>query len=261
LGIVALLGAISIGGWAYSKYPDAMGSNLLAEVSGVFLEIALVVFVVDWVVSRRDKNRWKEAYPQISERIATAYTDIMRLLYVASIRDGGYADDLGRYPEFYDRLCSNLDLLRSTIEGFLLALDSRSHYSVRDLELRMRWLKDRLSRSKSEYQREFVVALELGIEFEQFCERTWEKDYKRIKAAVEAVINQKGPKAFDYSDTLDRTIVRDLRYELQQDVLDTYFKKQGPYGVLYDYKQETSMYYFVIDLLLLRHHARAGEHA
>lgn len=86
-----------------------------------------VVFVVDWVISRRERSKWKYAYPIVSERIATAYTDIMRLLYVASTRDGGYVDGLGRYPGFHERLCGNLDHLRSTIEGFVIALDSPSH--------------------------------------------------------------------------------------------------------------------------------------
>ena len=44
LGIVALVGSMGIAGWAYSKYPAEMRNNLLAEVSGVLLEIALVVF-------------------------------------------------------------------------------------------------------------------------------------------------------------------------------------------------------------------------
>ena len=185
----------------------------------------------------------------------------MRLLYVASTREAGYVDDLRRYPEFHKRLSSNLDHLRGTIEGFVIALDSPSHYLVRDLELRMRWLRDHLAKPKVDCHLEFRVAYELGRDFDRFCDETWRGEYKSIKDAVRSVVASKCPQVLDGAKTLDRPQALRLRYKLQDDVLDSQFGAARPYGAFYDYRQETSIYYFLIDLLLLPHHVEANDRA
>jgi hypothetical protein len=254
LGVSALVAAIAVGGWAYFRDPQAMQSNLLAEGAGLLLEIAVAVILVDWVISRRDKSRWKHAYPIVSDRLATAYTDVMRLLYVASTKSAGAASDVTRYREFYDRLCSNLDHLRSTIEGFVLAFDSPSHYTLRALELKMRWLKDHLASPNTDCSLQFEVALEIAKDFDAFCKRTWAGQYEKVKNTVLTVARQRYPDVLSYSKPLSRLTARNCRLELQDAVLHAQFGTQRPHGVLYDYRQETSMYYFVIDLLLLPHH-------
>lgn len=254
LAVGALLGAVSIAGWSLYAHLGDMQFNLLAELAGVLFEVAIVVLLVDWLVERRERQRWRHAYPMISDRLATAFVDAMRLLYVATVKNAGYADDASRYPAFHARLSRNLDHLRSTLEGFAVALESSAHYEVRDLELKLRWLHDRLERPVTGLEREFGVALEVAEEFDRFCTGTWRDDYGQLKASVLAVVHRVAPQVLQPQVRLERHIVLGLRYRLQDEVLDSEFKAKRPVGAFLDYRQETSMHYFIIDLVLLPHH-------
>lgn len=260
LAVGALVAAISIAGGSLYAHRTEMQFNLLAELAGVLFEVAVVVLIVDWLVERRDRQRWRHAYPMISDRLATAFVDAMRLLYVGSSKEAGYADDLSRYPAFHTRLSRNLEVLRSTIEGFAVAIESSAHYAVRDMELKLRWLHDRLERPVARPEREFGVALEVAEEFDRFCTETWPSDYGPLKASVLAVVHRVAPQVLEPQVKLQRSIVLNLRYRLQNDILDSEFRTERPVGAFFDHRQETSMHYFIIDLILLPHHVELRNH-
>ena len=257
LAVCALLAACSIVAWSLYAHRGDMQFNLLAEAAGVLFEVSLVILVVDWLVQRRERQRWRHAYPMISDRLATAFVDTMRLLYVATVRTAGYAADLERYPAFYGRLTKNLDHARSTLEGFAIALDSSAHYAARDIELKLRWLHSQLERPSATMEREFRIALECAEEFDQFCAETWRRDYEQLRSSVLAVIRKVAPEVTESMASLERAVALNLRYRLQDSVLDEVFVSSRPLGAFHDHRQETSMHYFVIDWILLRLHASA----
>lgn len=113
--------------------------NLVAELSGVLLEIAVIVLIVERISAYQRRRDARFAYDALSKRAAMIFVDIMRLLWVrasaAQMRASGH-----RHDEFREVAELHLMEYRSNIEGFATSLDPPSHELLRQADRRLSWV-------------------------------------------------------------------------------------------------------------------------
>ncbi len=88
-GLAAFLLGFSAIAFSLLLFPEQMMPNLLSEAAGVLLEISLVILIVDRLGTRQRRRDWAFAHRAVSQRMAAAMVDVVRLLSVKA-NDSAY---------------------------------------------------------------------------------------------------------------------------------------------------------------------------
>jgi len=226
---------------------EGMGGNLLAELAGVLVEVALIFLVLDWIVKRKGRQDWRFAYEVISQRMATAFVDLMRLQYVASSGVARAANG-ARYPEFVDMAVQHLEDLRSHIEGFSVAFDAPSHQRCRQLEQKLLWMFSRLKRGPNLSSRDDLGVMQrIAYALHEFFMAQGESEYKGQVKYVEDVIReqQQGLNSGDLDSVFK------FRLRVQSRLLEGDRGAGRIPSIVDDMDQLFAVRYFVLDYKLL----------
>jgi hypothetical protein len=235
---------------------------LLVEAAGVFLEIVLIIFVVDQVAEYRERKKWKALHSNIGQTLQRAFVDLVRVNYIFTHPENM---DSVRLSEFIDFARFSLSDLRSQIESFTNSLETKKQSHIRSIEKKLNYLFRNFHslslNSRTEYghhnsvnyenyiffqtKDNWRVLTELSTSIDNFLsEIDYQRDPYELKTAKDSVeqaipTNKETPLVYErfYST---RHLAQDIALE----------KMQLKY-VLLDETDQTNSLYFCIDRLLL----------
>ncbi len=234
-------------------FGDEMLPNLVAEMAGVALEVAVIILVVERVATFQRRRDARFAYDALSDRAAMTFVDVMRLLWVctsaAAMRSNG-----PRYEEFHQIAELHLSEFRSNIEGFAGSLDAGSHESLRRIDRRLSWAVARLGgrpRSGGGLTELRGTMEETAEMIGTLLEHAGGPDFREARrgalAAVDATEEAVGEDPGDADDRLFR-----WRLAAQTEYLRTSGRtRPAPRGILYDPDNRLAFGYFSIDRAIL----------
>lgn len=226
---------------------DMLG-NLLAEVSGVLLEVALVLLVLDWLTKRNQRREWHFAYSTISKRFAVVFVDIMRLLFMLYRQKELKVE---RFNNFLDVGFEHLGNLRSHIEGFAVAFEPSTHQQCRQIEQQFSWMLGRIKRGEQR-RSDFFMMKKLADSLDAFLQSSDDLEYAETKHTIEKALSEYNNDFRHNSASLDVDTVLSIRLRVQDDLLSTTSSQQQQIlGILDDSEMKYSVSYFVIDFLIL----------
>jgi hypothetical protein len=137
-GAVAFLLALAWSAIGLLLYGQDMTPNLLAELAGVSVEVAVAALIVDRLMSRHQRQQWDFAYRALAKQASEAFVDVMRLVDVRGSA-AALPANLPRYGYFVQLGEQHLGDLRSHIESSATALDPHTHEQYRRVERRLSW--------------------------------------------------------------------------------------------------------------------------
>jgi hypothetical protein len=231
--------------WAvsgFALYGSEMTPNLLAELAGVSLEVAVAALVIHGVMSRYQRRQWDFAYQALADRVAESFVDVMRLLSVRLTTEALVVNG-DRYGLFVTTAQEHLADLRSHIEGASTALDPRTHQLCRKIERRLAWCLAQLRTRPETADRpakvwqECRVAAAMGFEL---IHRDGEGHVVELATARDAVAA-----AADIDDFVRRRLTAQ---SLLLDALRDVRPDIGSIGL--DIDHDYAISYFLIDCLL-----------
>ncbi len=189
----------------------------------------------------------------ISQTMAMVFVDLMRLLYVASSTLANFAN-ADRYTNFTEVADQHFGDLRSRIATYSLALDTKSHEQINQLELRLSWMLGRLKREPNlsdSHEQYFEKMRQIGEGLNRFCIANATEQYKysyenavaKIKSTLEGF-----PLNLNSLDDMFQ-----LRLEAQTQLLKAMRESDGAqiFTIADDMDQNLAILYFVLDYLLL----------
>jgi hypothetical protein len=263
-GLVALtIGAIStlVG---LLLYGADMGPNLVAEASGVLVEVALVLLVLDRLAESFRRREWGFAQSEVGRRLAATMVDVMRLF---SVRwsPTAYRHNLDRYVYFVELSQLHFSDLRSNIEAFAATSQPAMYEKSRRIELRLSWL---IHRFREKPQMPYVTSEELSVVRETMSlvvdfltganGRMIHSQLTQAHTIVQDLADADG-----VEDIVDPDIFTDLRMKAQNRLVHQRQNPQDPLppsGIVYDIDHHLAVDYLAIDhSLLCRPRSYQGE--
>jgi uncharacterized protein YjeT (DUF2065 family) len=142
LGIAAFILTVVLVGITILFYPEQakeMTPHLLAEAAGIFFELSLVLLIVDRLAARQRRQDWAFAHRAVSERMAAAMVDVMRLLNVKA-SNSTYAANEDRISEFVEIGRSHINDLGNNITALASFAEPDQYKESRVIELKLSWL-------------------------------------------------------------------------------------------------------------------------
>lgn len=195
----------------------------------------------------------------ISQTMAMVFVDLMRLLYV---RSGtlAYNANAGRYTAFIEIADQHFGDLRSRIATYSLALDTKSHEEINQMELRLSWMLGRLKSQPNpavSHEAYFQKMRKIGEALRRFCDANVSEQYQNCHQNAEAQIEsilKRYPLDLSSPDETWQ-----LRLETQTQLLKAMPTSDGVQILTIhdDMDQNLAVLYFAIDYLLLT--MRAGK--
>jgi hypothetical protein len=252
-GSVAAASAVIFGAIGVAIFGEDMWPNLLAELCGVSLEVAIIILVIERVATYQRRRDARFAYDALADRAAMTFVDAMRLLWVCA---SAVAMNVNgpRYDEFRQLAELHLAEFRSNIEGFAASLDASSHESLRRIDRRLSWAIVRLG-GKPQRRPGLDELKELLAEtaeiIDAFLERNGGPAFQEAKqnalAALETTETASTRGAGSPADGHFR-----WRLEAQTEYLrNSSRSRPAPRGILYDPDNELAFGYFSIDRAIL----------
>jgi hypothetical protein len=230
-----------------------MVPNLFAEISGVALEVALVILVVERVATYQRRRDARFAYQALSDRAAITFVDVMRLLWIRAA-PVALAANGERHDEFRQIAELHLAEFRSNIEGFAGVLDPSSHETMRKIDRRLTWAISRLGGSPT--RREALEELEdLARETAEMLELFLRRHGGHIFAgAMDDALTALRDSADAVSQESEEGKNRTFRWRLAAQTIYLDRSRRGRpavRGILYDPDNELAFGYFSIDWAIL----------
>jgi hypothetical protein len=238
------LAAAGLGLW----FDRNMGSNLLAELFGVLLEIFLVVVAIDWLLKRKRRKDWDFAGAEISKRLAVVFIDLMRLLNTSS-DSSAQSPDSRRWSQFIDMAEHHHLDLKSNIEAFAVAFDPPLHQACRRVEAKLGWMLGRVRRGDHVYSGvdNLETMKEIGDDLDTFLRSVRGEEYQGSRSSVAKIVEKRA-----IVDPARQGSVTSTRYGAQTEILkDTALNPEGIRSVIDDGNLTLAIPYFILDHLLL----------
>ena len=231
---------------------DGMVGNLLAEMSGVFLEVAIVLLIIDWLIKRNRRKEWDFAYITISKRCAMVFVDIMRLLYVLHA-DKVSSTNIQRFESFLDVAFQHLYDLRSHIEGFAVAFEPQTHQKCRQIEQRLSWMLGRIKRGDEKYSglRDFPTMKKLAYSVDSFLQTSSDSAYSDTIQVGQNVVIKYTKNLAKGVDHQNIDTIMSVRLQAQNDLIKSMNCDDRKDSIIDDYDMVLALPYFVIDFLIL----------
>jgi hypothetical protein len=254
VGIFSLIGAV---GLAISSLLllDGMVGNLISEAVGILIDVALASLVIDRISSAQRRREWDFAYAVMIESAASAFVDVMRILYVRA-SPLFFSNNVLRYEEFVKIATLHISTLRSNIEGFSVALTPESHRLCRRIELRFLWIIDYITERPSAPvidERCFRIMKSIAEELEIFSRKEGEVRYRVEQEIVDAALLRAG--VFQGSSGVLQGLDDLVRYRLrvQSELLrnTSDLPNSAIQTIRDDFDNRYSTYYFLLDAKLL----------
>jgi hypothetical protein len=223
-----------------------MMPNLLAELTGVGLEVAIAALVIERLTTIHKRREWDFAYQELPRYATQPFVDIMRLLFLArSVQNQALPE---RYQYFVRRAERHLSDLQSNIEVSGIALDSKTYRLARQIERRLSWSLDHLqdplySDSEREIMEKMFEASKLVLELLQ-VKNQYDDKLSMARSTVTAI---NAPTA---NHTKASSLFMNARLDAQTRYLETV-----PHGtalsIAGDVDNDLSIDYFLLDHYLL----------
>jgi len=252
-GLAAFLLGLSAIAFSLLLFPEQMMPNLLSEAAGVLLEISLVILIVDRLGTRQRRRDWAFAHRAVSQRMAAAMVDVVRLLSVKA-NDSAYAANKDRISEFVEMGRLHLDDLGNNITALASFAEPDQYEKARIIELNLSWLLRMLSRSLSlatrTGAREMSAAQRsTGLIMDFFrLDQTGIQTIDEIQTLLARETGGDGPEPMLHEG--DTAGLFQQRMRLQTLIGQTYQHDLNP-GIIMDAQNELAVHYFTIDWWLL----------
>ncbi|QXJ25742.1 hypothetical protein AGRA3207_007281 [Actinomadura graeca] len=231
-------------------YGGDMIPNLIAELAGVSLEIAIAILVIERLVSRHQRWQWDFAYRALARRACETFVDVMRLVFVGS-SSSTLEENLPRYQEYIDICQQHLGELRSHIEGSASALDFATHEDYRRVERRLSWCLGQLKKNpRSVGVDPDLISLlrETAIEIFELMVRSDGSHEAILMVAESSVARARSSRILDHTQSGLLT----GRLAAQTFLLEGLGPRQRQiFSISQDVDNDYSIPYFMIDYLLL----------
>ena len=248
IGASAAFATVALLGVGFVIYGHAFWAQLLATVTALLAETALVLLVLDRATKAQAERDWGFVREIVGARMAAAMVDIMRLCGVRfsplAFRASG-----ARYEEFVQLAELHLQDLRSNLEGLALRAEPSEYSEARRIEVRLAWLcghlQDSLWRPSRPAIEERTVLVDTVVSIRRFLLR-----HDAFKSTIEAVETMVGtPRVVLWRDP-DR--FWQTRLGLQQRLLDEYRELGSlPRGIIADIDGTLALRYFAIDAAMM----------
>ncbi|MFD8004951.1 hypothetical protein [Streptomyces mirabilis] len=234
---------------------DGMTGNLVSEAVGILIDIAIFSLILERISAMQRRREWDFAYRVLIESTASAFVDVMRILYVRSSL-AAFSSNIDRHEEFVKLAMLHAATLRSNIEGFATALTPEAHSLCRRTEQRLLWMIDRLSQTPSDPVAEtqsFSRMNQMAMELVDFCQREggrkFQIDQQAISEALRSVReSQTGLHEPASLDELFRFRLRAQSEFLRSSQIPSSSTVQG---IRDDFDNRYSIGYFLLDCALL----------
>ncbi|GAB2815492.1 hypothetical protein GCM10027176_20200 [Actinoallomurus bryophytorum] len=231
-------------------YGGEMVPNLIAELAGVSLEVAIVALIVERLMARHQRWQWDFAYRALAKRASEVFVDVVRLVFVHSSNEALHAN-LPRYGYFVQLAQQHLDELRSHIEGSATALDSSTHEEYRRMERRFSWcIRQLLEASTDSNARVDLYPLLSKIATSVFELLTQvDGDHRRILSVAESCVATASSSQLAH---VEQGGIFTNRLAAQSLLLEELGSEYGQISsIAQDVDCDYSIPYFMIDYLLL----------
>ncbi len=203
-GSVALALALVWSAIGLVLYGQDMTPNLLAELAGVSVEVAVAALIVDRLMSRHQRQQWDFAYRALAKQASEAFVDVMRLVDVRGSVAALQAN-LSRYEFFVQLGEQHLGDLRSHIESSATALDPHTHEQYRRVERRLSWCLGQLRTTPAyaeSHQDLFVLLRETATLLFQLLSKDGD-GHRAELAAAQSSVAQARPTSDEHRDRDD----------------------------------------------------------
>lgn len=247
LGLGAAVVTVALLATGFGIYGHPFWAQLLATVTALAAETALVLLVLDHATGLQVERDWEFVRQIVGQRMAAAMVDIMRLCGVR-FSPLAFSANKARYDEFAQLAELHLQDLRSNLEGLALRAKPEEYREARRIELHLAWLCRYLHESPSAPTRPSVEQAVLAGAAESI--RKFLVRHQAFRFTIEGVEQLVGMP--DVSLRRQPDAFWQTRLSLQQRLLDEDRDLQSlPRGIIAAIDGTLALRYFAIDAALI----------